>query len=97
MSYIERWLYSTNCKDIAILYIIFAIFSGLVGTGLSIIIRLELAGPSAQILHNNGQLFNVVISLHAVMMIFFMVMPMAIGFFGKENFLSLFRGINRSK
>lgn len=82
MSYIERWLYSTNCKDIAILYIILAIFSGLIGTGLSIIIRLELAGPSAQILQNNGQVFNVVVSLHAVMMIFFLVMPMTMGFFG---------------
>jgi cytochrome c oxidase subunit 1 len=82
MEYINRWLYSTNCKDISILYIIFAIFSGLIGTGLSIIIRLELAGPSSQFLYNNGQLFNVVISVHAVMMIFFMVMPMAIGFYG---------------
>lgn len=96
MSYIERWLYSTNCKDIAILYIIFAIFSGLVGTGLSIIIRLELAGPSAQILQNNGQLFNVVISLHAVMMIFFMVMPLGIGFFlrGQGNW---FRSIRSTR
>lgn len=87
MSYMERWLYSTNCKDISILYIIFAVFAGLIGTGLSIIIRLELAGPSAQILQNNGQLFNVVISLHAVMMIFFMVMPISIGFFGNLNYI----------
>jgi len=80
--FVTRWLFSTNCKDIAILYIIFAVFSGLVGTGLSLIIRLELAGPTPQILQNNGQIFNVVISAHAIFMIFFMVMPMAIGFFG---------------
>lgn len=80
--FITRWLFSTNCKDIAILYLIFAVFSGLVGTGLSLIIRLELAGPTAQILQDNGQIFNVVISAHAIFMIFFMVMPMAIGFFG---------------
>lgn len=78
----ERWLYSTNCKDIAILYMIFAIFAGLIGTGLSIIIRLELAGPNPQILHNNGQLFNSIVSLHAVAMVFFLVMPMTVGFFG---------------
>lgn len=82
MSYMERWLYSTNCKDIAILYMIFAIFAGLIGTGLSIIIRLELAGPNPQILHNNGQLFNSIVSLHAVAMVFFLVMPMTVGFFG---------------
>lgn len=80
----ERWLYSTNCKDIAILYMIFAIFAGLIGTGLSIIIRLELAGPNPQILHNNGQLFNSIVSLHAVAMLFFLVMPMTVGFFGKK-------------
>lgn len=80
---ITRWLFSTNCKDIAVLYMIFAIFSGLIGTGLSLIIRLELAGPTPQILQNNGQIFNVVISAHAIFMIFFLVMPMAVGFFGK--------------
>ena len=57
---------------------IFAIFSGLVGTGLSIIIRLELAGPTPQILEGNGQVFNVVISAHAIFMIFFLVMPMSV-------------------
>lgn len=81
MAWIKRWLFSTNCKEIAILYIIFAMFAGLIGTGLSLIIRLELAGPSPQILFHNGQLFNVVISAHAVMMIFFLVMPMTMGFF----------------
>lgn len=80
--FITRWLFSTNCKDIAILYLIFAVFSGLVGTGLSIIIRLELAGPTPQILADNGQVFNVVISAHAIFMIFFLVMPMSVGFFG---------------
>lgn len=81
MAWVKRWLFSTNCKEIAILYIIFAVFAGLIGTGLSLIIRLELAGPSPQILFHNGQLFNVVISAHAVMMIFFLVMPMTMGFF----------------
>lgn len=82
-NFVNRWLFSTNCKDIAILYMIFAIFSGLIGTGLSIIIRLELAGPNPQILNGNGQVFNVVISAHAIFMIFFLVMPMSVGFFGK--------------
>lgn len=83
--FITRWLFSTNCKDIAVLYLIFAVFSGLVGTGLSLIIRLELAGPTPQILADNGQLFNVVISAHAIFMVFFLVMPMAMGFFGDTH------------
>jgi cytochrome c oxidase subunit 1 len=71
----------TNCKEIAILYLIFAVFAALVGTGLSILIRLELAAPNSQILYHNGQVFNVIVSAHAIFMIFFFVMPITMGFF----------------
>lgn len=57
------------------LYLIFALFSGLVGTAFSVLIRLELAGPGVQYIADN-QLYNSIITAHAILMIFFMVEKM---------------------
>jgi len=75
---------SSNAKDIGTLYLIFALFSGLLGTAFSVLIRLELSGPGVQYIADN-QLYNSIITAHAILMIFFMVMPALIGGFG--NFL----------
>ena len=80
----ERWFLSCNAKDIGTLYLIFALFSGLMGTAYSVLIRLELSGPGIQFIADN-QLYNTIITAHAILMIFFMVMPAMIGGFG--NFL----------
>jgi cytochrome c oxidase subunit 1 len=57
-------------------------FSGLIGTAFSVLIRLELSGPGVQYIEDN-QLYNSIITAHAIIMIFFMVMPALIGGFGK--------------
>src|SRR5437762_13564206 len=78
----RRWLYSTNHKDIGIMYLVFACIAGLIGTAFSILIRIQLAHPGGALFGDNYQFYNVVLTAHAFIMVFFLVMPALIGGFG---------------
>ena len=82
----KRWVYSTNHKDIGIMYLVFSIIAGLIGGAFSVYMRLELQDPGVQYMLNDGSpdghLWNVIITAHGLIMVFFVVMPALIGGFG---------------
>ena len=80
-AFVQRWLFSTNHKDIGTLYLIFAVIGGLLGGILSEIMRAQLQFPNNHIV-TEGQEWNTIITSHGLLMIFFSVMPALIGGFG---------------
>lgn len=70
-------------KAIGQIYLFFSFWRGLLGLSLSLLLRLELSKPGY--VFGGGQLYNVVLTSHALVIIFFIVMPGLIGGFG--NFL----------
>ncbi|MEO6224461.1 MAG: cytochrome c oxidase subunit I [Sphingomicrobium sp.] len=93
--FFTRWFMSTNHKDIGTLYLLFAIIAGIIGGGLSGIMRWELMEPGIQVLNRAWPIgsgtanfdewthhWNVLITAHGLIMVFFMVMPAMIGGFG---------------
>ncbi len=55
----RRWVYSTNHKDIGIMYLIFAVVAGIIGTAFSVLLRIQLAHPGGTLFGDNYQLYNV--------------------------------------
>jgi len=76
---------TSDHKLIGRLYLIFGFFSAVVGSIFSLAIRLQLTYPGSVLLGENYQLYNVVVTMHALVMIFMFVMPVLIGGFG--NFI----------
>jgi cytochrome c oxidase subunit 1 len=80
--FVREWCYTTNHKKLGLNYLLFAAISGLFGTTLSTLIRLELAQPGSLVFSNNANAYHVVMAMHAIIMVFFLVTPLFFGGFG---------------
>ncbi|MDO5609846.1 MAG: cytochrome c oxidase subunit I [Pseudomonadota bacterium] len=76
-SFAERWLFSTNHKDIGTLYLVFSFIMFIIGAAMSVYIRFELAVPGLQGV--SPAFFNQMTTMHALVMIFGGVMPAFVG------------------
>lgn len=73
----QRWVYSTNHKDIGTMYLFFALFMLFFGGAMAMYIRAELFMPGVQLA--SPDFYNNMVTDHALVMVFGMVMPAAAG------------------
>jgi len=75
--FLNRWVYTTNHKDIGTLYLVFALIMFFVGGSMALVIRAELFQPGLQLVQPD--FFNQMTTMHALVMIFGAVMPAFVG------------------
>jgi cytochrome c oxidase subunit 1 len=75
---ISRWLFTTNHKDIGILYLLFGLTMFFVGGLFAEGIRTQLLHPGNHFLP--PLVYNQVITLHGLVMVFAAIMPVSTGF-----------------
>ncbi len=73
----RRWLFSTNHKDIGTMYLMFSLIMLFLGGASAMVIRAELFMPGIQLV--DPDLYNNLLTNHALIMVFGAVMPAAAG------------------
>ncbi len=76
--FLNRWLFTTNHKDIGTLYLTLSLVSFLIGGAMAMVIRAELFMPGLQLVEPD--FFNQMTTMHALVMVFGAVMPAWVGF-----------------
>jgi cytochrome c oxidase subunit 1 len=75
--FLQRWVFTTNHKDIGTMYLVFAGVMFFLGGAMAMVIRAELFKPGLQFV--DPQFFNSMTTMHALVMIFGGVMPAWVG------------------
>jgi cytochrome c oxidase subunit I len=78
LSWIKRWLFSTNHKDIGTLYLLFGLLMFFIGGIFALLIRAQLMQPGARLF--SPELFNQFTTMHGLIMIFMFIVPVFSGF-----------------
>src|SRR5271170_1066287 len=78
MNFIRRYIFSTDHKIIGIQFLMMGLIFFVLGGGLAMMIRWQLAFPGAI----SEADYNVVLTMHATIMVFFVIIPLLVGAFG---------------
>jgi heme/copper-type cytochrome/quinol oxidase subunit 1 len=78
---LKKYVYTINHKRIALNYLYFSMWTGLSGSALATMIRLELAYPGSTFFKGDSLKYLQVITAHGLIMVFFVVVPIIFGCF----------------
>src|SRR5882672_8475694 len=74
----KRWLYTTNHKDVGILYLSTSLFLFAAAGVLALTMRTQLSAPGNILLA--ADVYNQFVTVHGLLMIFWVLSPLAFGF-----------------
>ena len=78
---LKKYIYTINHKRIALNYLYFSFLTGLSGSALATMIRLELSYPGSPFFKGDSLRYLQVITAHGLIMVFFVVVPILFGSF----------------
>jgi len=78
---LKKYVYTINHKRIALNYLYFSFITGLSGSALATMIRLELSYPGSPFFKGDSLRYLQVITAHGLIMVFFVVVPILFGSF----------------
>jgi cytochrome c oxidase subunit I+III len=76
-TWIDRWLFTTNHKDVGLLYFFTSCYFGFIGAILALLMRVQLSIPNNNFL--SAFYYNQAVTMHGLIMIFWFLSPIALG------------------
>jgi cytochrome c oxidase subunit I+III len=77
LDWLKHWLFTTNHKDVGILYFFTSCYFGFIGAILALMMRVQLSIPDNNFL--SAFYYNQAVTMHGLIMIFWFLSPIAIG------------------
>ena len=75
--WLRRWLFTTNHKEVGVLYFFTSCFFGFLGAVLALLMRVQLSIPNNNFL--SAFYYDQAVTMHGLIMIFWFLSPIAIG------------------
>jgi len=79
VSWLRRWITTTNHKDIGLLYLFTSLYFGMAGGALALLMRVQLSVPNNNFL--SALYYDQAVTMHGLIMILWFLSPLAIAFF----------------